>query len=229
MDRLQAIARKDGLMVIEDAAQALGSCFKGKCAGTFGVVAAISFYPAKVLGCLGDGGAVVANTEDAYERAYQLRDHGRNREGRIVSWGVNSRLDNLQAALLDFQLKQYASVIARRRSIAALYTERLKDVPEVVLPPPPDADPDHFDIYQNYEIEVEKRDELKQHLKDNGIGTLIQWGGEAVHQLKALGFTQHLPYTDWLFTRILMLPMSMSVSDDDADYVCDCIRAFFGR
>ena len=215
MDALQAIADKHGLLIIEDAAQALGSRFKGRCAGTFGIAGAISFYPAKVLGCLGDGGAVITNDDAIYERIYQMRDHGRNTKGEIVSRGLNSRLDNLQAALLDFQLKKYESVMCRRRKLAIVYTERLKDVAEIALPPAPDSDPDHFDIYQNYEIEAEKRDDLKQYLKEHGIGTLIQWGGQAVHQLTALGFTQHLPYTDRLFARLLMLPMNMSLSDDD--------------
>jgi dTDP-4-amino-4,6-dideoxygalactose transaminase len=228
MDALQAVADRHGLTIIEDAAQGLGSRFKGRCAGTFGISAAISFYPAKVLGCLGDGGAVITNDKEVYERIYQLRDHGRSTSGEVISWGLNSRLDNLQAAFLDFQLKKYKDVMFRRRQIATLYTERLKDVAEIVLPPAPDSDPDHFDIYQNYEIEAERRDELKAHLKDRGIGTLIQWGGQAVHQLKALGFTQHLPYTDWLFTRMLMIPMNMSLTDDDLHYVCDTIRAFFG-
>jgi len=228
MDALQAIADKHGLRIVEDAAQGLGSRFKGKCAGTFGIASAISFYPAKVLGCLGDGGAVVTSDSGVYERMFQMRDHGRDRDGKIVSWGLNSRLDNLQAALLNFQLAKYGSVLARRRRLAALYTARLNDVPEVVLPPAPDSDPDHFDIYQNYEIEAERRDELKQWLKDRGIGTLIQWGGQAVHQLRELGFTQYLPRTDQLFTRMLMLPMNMSLSDHDIYYVCDNIRAFYG-
>lgn len=228
MDALRAIAEKNGLLIIEDAAQALGSKYKGRCAGTFGIASAISFYPAKVLGCFGDGGAVITNDEGIYERIYQMRDHGRSTSGQIVSWGLNSRLDNLQAAILDLQLRTYDSVMTRRRYLASLYTQRLSDVSEVFLPPAPDSDPDHFDIYQNYEIEAERRDELKQYLKEHGIGTLIQWGGQAVHQLRALGFTQQLPYTDRLFTRMLMLPMNMSLSDDDVNYVCDNVRAFYG-
>ncbi len=228
MDALQAIADKHGLRIVEDAAQGLGSRFKGRCAGTFGIASAISFYPAKVLGCFGDGGCVITNDETVFERVYQMRDHGRNTNGEIVSWGLNSRLDNLQAAILDVQLKKYDRAMARRRHLASLYTERLRDVAALVLPPAPDADPDRFDIYQNYEIEAWKRDELKQYLGDRGIGTLIQWGGQAVHQLKALGFTQHLPYTDRVFTRILMLPMNLSLSDDDVHYVCDSVRAFYG-
>ncbi len=229
MDALQTLAKRCGLSIVEDAAQALGSRFKGRCAGTFGLAGAISFYPAKVLGCLGDGGAVVTNDEGVYDRMYQLRDHGRNQAGDVVSWGMNSRLDNLQAAILDMQLKKYDTVIARRRRIAGMYTERLREIAELVLPPPPDSDPDHFDIFQNYEIEAERRDDLKQYLKERGVGTLIQWGGTAVHQMKALGFTQHLPYTDYLFTRMLMLPMNMSLSDDDVDFVCACINEFYGQ
>jgi dTDP-4-amino-4,6-dideoxygalactose transaminase len=228
MDALGRIADKHGLLIVEDAAQALGSRYKGRCAGTFGASGAISFYPAKVLGCLGDGGAVVTNDISVYEHASELCNFGRDSVGEVVRWGFNSRLDNLHAAMLHFQLNKYGQVMCRRREIAALYTERLSDVVDVVLPPAPNSDPDHFDIYQNYEIEAEKRGELKQHLKDRGIGTLIQWNGEAIHHLTVLGFTQHLPYTDWLFARMLMLPMNMSLSDDDVHYVCANIRSFYG-
>src|SRR5579884_1070240 len=228
MDALTAIAERYGLVILEDAAQALGSRYKGRCAGTFGVAAAISFYPAKVLGCLGDGGAVVTDQSRVYEHASELCNFGRNGRGEVVRWGFNSRLDNLQAAMLNFQLKKYTAVICRRRHLAALYTERLGSVPEVTLPPAPDSDPDHFDIYQNYEIEAEKRNELKQYLADHGVGTLIQWGGEAIHHLKTLGFTQKLPHTDALFERMIMLPMNMSLTDDDVHYVADTICDFYG-
>ncbi len=227
MDAIQAVAEKNGLQVYEDAAQALGSKFKGKCAGSFGVAACISFYPAKVLGCLGDGGAVLTEDEAVYEKLLALRDHGRDESGEIVMWGMNSRLDNLHAALLDFQLNDYGQVVDRRRAIARLYRERLDEIEELVLPPGPDNDPDHFDVYQNYEIEAEQRDELKAHLEKHGVGTLIQWGGKAVHKFRKLGFTQNLPFTERLFRRMLMLPMNMSLTDDDVDYVCDCIIDFY--
>jgi dTDP-4-amino-4,6-dideoxygalactose transaminase len=228
MDALGRIADKHQLVIVEDAAQALGSRYKGRCAGSFGSAAAISFYPAKVLGCLGDGGAVVTNSKSVFEHSSELCSFGRNSAGEVVRWGFNSRLDNLQAAFLDLQLQNYADVMDRRRQLAAVYTERLRDVAEVVLPPAPDADTDHFDIYQNYEIEAERRDDLKAYLQERGIGTLIQWGGQAIHQMKALGFTQNLPYTDRMFTRLLMLPMNMSLADDDVHYVCDSICTFFG-
>jgi dTDP-4-amino-4,6-dideoxygalactose transaminase len=228
MGALQAIADRHGLLIVEDAAQALGSRFRRRLAGTFGIAGVISFYPAKVLGCFGDGGAIVTNDPETFERAASLCDFGRNSAGDVVRWGLNSRLDNLQAAILAFQLKRYHHVMERRRRIAAIYQQMLGDVAELTLPPAPDSDPDHFDIYQNYEIEGERRDELKQFLKENGIGTLIQWNGKPVHQCVALGFRQKLPYTDRLFTRMLLLPIHMTLADDDVHYVCDNIRSFYG-
>jgi len=228
MDALGRIAAKHGLLIVEDAAQALGSRFKGRCAGSFGTSAAISFYPAKLLGCLGDGGAVVTDDAQVYEHASELCNFGRNAAGKVVRWGFNSRLDNLHAAMLGFQLAKFGQVMERRRHLAALYSQCLNEVAEVVLPPAPDSDPDHFDVYQNYEIEAQRRDGLKNHLATAGIGTLIQWNGEAIHHLKVLGFTQDLPRTDELFGRLLMLPMNMSLTDADVHYVCDNVRSFYG-
>lgn len=230
MDAIGAVAREHGLLVIEDAAQGLGSKFKGRFAGTFGLVGTFSFYPAKILGCLGDGGALVTDDDRIAQLTRLYRDHGRNaRTGEVERWGLNSRLDNLQAAFLDFQLQDYQAMVDRRRSIARLYQELLGEVPELVLPPAPDSDPDHFDTFQNYEIEAERRDGLRAFLKDRGIGTLVQWGGKAVHQFRALGFAQRLPNTERLFGRCLMLPMNLTLSDDDVAYVAGAVREFHRR
>lgn len=227
MDKIQFIAKRHGLVIYEDAAQALGSKFKGESAGTFGIASCISFYPAKILGCMGDGGAVLTNDEEVYHKLLMLRDHGRDGKGHVLLWGFNSRLDNLQAAILDFKIKDYQNVIIRRRDIASIYQERLGYIEELVLPPSPESDPDHFDVFQNYEIEAEKRDDLKRYLGEREIGAVIQFDGKAVHQYKNLGFTQSLPFTERLFERMLMLPMNMSLSDDDVNYVCDCIIDFY--
>ncbi len=229
MDAIGAIAQKHHLDLYEDAAQALGSKFKGRAAGTFGRAACISFYPAKVLGCLGDGGAVLTNDEEIYAKLLLLRDHGREASGDVVLWGLNSRLDNLEAAYLDFQLNDYPRVVERRRAIASLYQKRLGACTHLRLPPAPNTDPDHFDIFQNYEIEAERRDQLKDFLKAHGVGTLIQWGGKPVHQFRKLGFTQSLPRTDKLFTRLLMLPMNMSLNDEDVNYVADRVLEFYAN
>ena len=227
---VQKIADKHNLLIFEDSAQALGSRFKGRHAGTFGVGGCISFYPAKILGCLGDGGAVLCNDREIYDKIMLMRDHGRNYEtGDIDLWGRNSRLDNLQAAFLDLQFKEYDQVITRRRNIAEIYQKRLGNLEQLILPPAPDSAPDHFDVFQNYEIEAERRDELKEYLAEQGIGTLIQWGGKAVHQFEKLGFVQSLPYTEMLFEKILMIPMNLSLSDDDVHYVADRIIAFYQK
>ena len=227
MDKIMSIAQKNHFFVVEDAAQALGSRFKGQHAGTFGNVAAISFFPAKVLGCLGDAGGVITNDYGIYDKIYQLHDHGRDSEGELKSWGRNSRMDNLQAAILNHRIEGYDKVIHRRREIAAMYQQQLGDMQELQLPPAPDADPDHFDIYQNYELQADRRDELKQYLADAGIGTLIQWGGKAVHQWECLGFTVKLPKVETFFRRCIMLPMNMFISNDDVDYVCKKMRGFY--
>ena len=228
MDELLAIAEEHDLIIIEDAAQALGSKFKGKCAGTFGLAGVISFYPAKTLGAFGDGGIVFTNDDEMYRKLLLLRDHGRDEHGEVVMWGLNSRLDNLQAAILDYKLTYYDEEIARRRAIARLYKTYLGEVKELVLPPGPDGDPDHFDIFQNYEIEAENRDALREYLREHGVGTLIQWGGKAVHQFEKLGFNVRLPNTERLFQRCLMLPMNTSLSDEDVLYVSNTIRDFYG-
>lgn len=229
MDAIQDIAQQHGLMIIEDSAQGLGSQYKGRYAGTFGLAGMFSFYPAKILGCCGDGGAIVTNDDGMAEQLHLLRDHGRNAEGEVVAWGLNSRLDNMQAAVLNYQFAKFEHIVTRRRALATLYQSLLEDIAELTLPPAPDSDPDHFDTFQNYEIEAERRDALQSYLREAGIGTLQQWGGKAVHQFQELGLAAELPYTDQLFLRLLMLPMNPMVTDEDVMYICETIRRFYGQ
>ena len=203
MISIMKIARDNNLAVVEDAAQALGSKFNNQSAGTFGDAASFSFFPAKVLGALGDGGGVVTSNKDIYEKVYQLHDHGRGTEGQIKSWGRNSRLDNLQAAILNKQFEQ------------------------LHLPPAPSNSVEHFDVFQNYELQANNRDQLREYLSNKGIGTIVQWGGKAVHQWEGLGFNLKLPKVEKFFTECLMLPMNIFVSDDDIFYICDSIKSFY--
>ncbi len=227
MEKIMAIAARHSLIVIEDAAQALGSTWDGQGAGTFGAAAAISFYPAKVLGCLGDGGAILVQEFELYKKLLAIRDHGRDQNGDVICWGRNSRLDNVQAAVLDMRLEKYPEVIARRRELAGLYDELLSSVPMVSLDPSRSLTKRSYDIYQNYEIRAKNRDALKAYLSDNGIGTLIQWGGVPVHQFKQLGFNQDLPAVDEFFTECLMLPLNTFISFDDVRYVCKKVVEFY--
>jgi dTDP-4-amino-4,6-dideoxygalactose transaminase len=227
MDRIQEIAERRNLFIIEDSAQALGSKFKEQFAGTFGRAGVFSFYPAKILGCFGDGGAVVTNDDEIAKKVLLLRDHGRDESGEVVTWGFNSRLDNLQAAILDLQFQDYDAIIAHRRVLADCYESKLGDLEELQLPPAPNVGGDHFDVYQNYEIQADSRDQLRVYLSDSGVGTIIQWGGKPVHQFSALGLHARLPNTDRLFERCLMLPMNMMVSTDDVEYITSRIRHFY--
>jgi len=228
MDKICATAEKNDLVLIEDAAQALGARYKGRSAGSFGLAGSFSFFPAKVMGCLGDGGAVVSNDSEIFERIFQLHDHGRAKNGEVHCWGRNSRLDNLQAAILRYRLTHYTDVIARRREIARIYQEQLCDIEMLRLPPGPYADPERFDVYQNYELCAQRRDQLQAHLKQRGVGTLVQWNGRAVHQWEALGYDMRIPRVEKFFNESLMLPMNMFVSDSDIEYVCESVRSFYG-
>ena len=229
MDLIESICQERNLLLVEDAAQALGSSFDGKFAGTFGLAAAFSFYPAKLLGCLGDGGAVVTNDDDVAQNIELLRDHGRSAStGEVMIWGYNSRLDNLQAAFLDRQLRDYSKYVEVRRAVARVYCDGLADLEAVKLPPHPDSDPRHFDVFQNFEIESERRDDLQGFLLENGVGTIRQWGGRAIHQFDALQVRGSCSRTEKLFERCLMLPMNIMVTQKDAEYVVNCIRKFHG-
>jgi dTDP-4-amino-4,6-dideoxygalactose transaminase len=227
MDKIIDIARENGLQVYEDSAQALGAKFDGDFAGSFGLGGCISFYPAKTLGCFGDGGMVLTNVDHIASSVRLMRDHGREMNGNVSIWGFNSRLDNLQAAILSSFFESYEDTIKRRRFIADLYYENLKDLVMLTLPPSTNSNQRNYDIFQNYEIEAQNRDQLKEHLSNNGIGTMTQWGGKAVHEFKDLGFTQSLPLTEKMMRDSLMLPLNMTITDDEVIYICKCIKEFY--
>jgi dTDP-4-amino-4,6-dideoxygalactose transaminase len=226
MAPLEALAAKHNLKIVEDAAQGIGSKYRGKFAGTFGLAGTFSFYPAKSLGCFGDGGGLVTNDDKVAEQIEMWRDHGRGKDGVVQDWGTNCRLDNMQAAVLTYKLGKFDAAITRRREIARQYDRRLRGISELMLPPAPDSHPDHFDCYQNYELQAVRRDALKAYLEENGVRTLLQWGGRAVHQFPNLGFKVELPKTTLMTSRFLMLPMNTSLADDDITYICDVIERF---
>ena len=228
MGKLTGIAERYRLLVVEDAAQALGGSFNGSMAGAFGLAGCFSFYPAKLLGAFGDGGAVVTNSEEVRDRVTRLRNHGRTDDGDISEWSFNCRLDNLHAAILSLKLKRLPAWIARRRQIAERYHAALSDLSVLRLPPPPVEEGPFTDVFQNYEIEAERRDELAAHLAQAGIETMRPWGGRGVHQFPALGLTHYrLPRTERMFECVLMLPMNQNLSDEDVNHVCDAIRGFY--
>ncbi len=232
MDRVQEVARKHNLMVVEDSAQALGATFRERMAGTFGTFGAFSFYPSKLLGCFGDGGVLTTNDDGIADRVYHMRNHGADQQKRLNTtsslWATNSRLDNVQAAILNYKMPKFGASVARRRRLARTYHAAFEGLPDFGRPPGPDTNGPHFDVFQNYEIEVGNRDGLRSHLQRSNIGTIIQWGGAAVHHFRGLGFQQELPRTDTFFRRCMLLPMNQYMSDDDVLQVCSAIREFYG-
>ena len=231
MDKIISLANKYNLLIFEDAAQAMGAKFDGVCAGNFGEWGTYSFYPSKTLGSFGDAGALVTNSSEIYQKVKSMRNHGANEFKQIpldISyWGTNSRLDNLQAAILNYKLTYYDEVISRRREIADAYHNCLKDFECVRLPPGPNESHRNFDIYQNFEFCTENRDQLRKFLSDNGIGTIIQWGGFAIHNLENLMPKYSLPLTDKFFETSLLLPLNHTMSKEKVEYVCSKLTQFY--
>lgn len=225
------IAKKYNLIVIEDSCQALGSKFDNRFAGTFGLAGTFSFFPAKTLGCFGDGGAVVTNNEQVAEKVKMLRDHGRDHlDGKVKLFGYNARLDNLHAAVLNFKLKYYNEDINRRREIANIYHENLIAIDSLLLPPEPNSDSLNYDVYQNYEIEAKDRNGLQKFLAENGVGTIQQWGGFALHHFDELKIGLSKPnYTDEMTSRFLLLPMHALLTNEEVLYICDQIIKFYEK
>ena len=174
MDRIMAVAQKHGLVVIEDAAQALGAAFAGKRAGSFGLAGCFSFYPFKALGGLGDGGAVTTDDPEVARFVTLVRFNGEDRQtGEFHHHGYTAVLDNVQAAVLDVKLRHLEDWIKHRRTIANLYREGLEGSEGLWLPH--FEDDRHFDSYQNYVIRTECRDQLRQYLMEEGVETLVHW------------------------------------------------------
>lgn len=226
MEGLMAIADKYNLIVIEDAAQALGASYNGKKAGAFGLFGCFSFYPAKMLGAAGDGGIIVTNEKEFAEKIRLLRDHGVQREtGDILFYGFNSRLDNLQAAILDVKLKYLPEWIKRRRGIADLYHQGLSDLSELKLPPRSNGR--FFDVYQNYVVRFQERDRLVAYLKDSEIEILVSWP-KPLHYHKPLNLSQfHLPMTEKISKEVFSLPIYPELSDEDIMFVVKTIHKFY--
>ncbi|MDH5716632.1 MAG: DegT/DnrJ/EryC1/StrS family aminotransferase [Spirochaetia bacterium] len=228
MNGIRALAENYNLTIIEDASQAFGSKYKNQFAGTFGKAAAFSFYPSNILGCLGDGGCIVTNNEKIAEYAKIFRNHGKNKSGETIMWGINSRLDNIQAAVLNYKLKIIENEITRRREIANLYNNALNNLEEIKLPCGPNESENYFDIYQNYEIEINQRENIKTFLEKKGIQTVIPWEGKAVHHLNYFHSNKlSLPRTDNLIKKTLLLPMNTSLTDSDVNFICNTICRFY--
>lgn len=230
MPAILEIARRYEMLVIEDCAQAHGAALAGRRVGTWGHLAAFSFYPTKNLGALGDGGAIVTDDARLAETARLLREYGWRE--RYVSHlaGMNSRLDELQAAVLRVKLAHLDAENARRRELAAVYDRILAETDKVERPKVR-AGVEH--VFHLYAIRSRNRDQLQQHLKAHGVGTLIHYP-VPVHQQPAyqgrvpLG-TGGLPSTEQVCREVLSLPMYPQLTDEQARYVGHQILQWCGQ
>ncbi|MBI5467945.1 MAG: DegT/DnrJ/EryC1/StrS family aminotransferase [Deltaproteobacteria bacterium] len=217
MHGLMEIARRHGLYVVEDAAQAHGATYKGQAAGTFGAFACFSFFPGKNLGAYGDAGAIVTNDDALAARARMYANHGRIDKYDHVFEGVNSRLDGLQAAILDVKLKHLERWTKRRQEIARIYDEGLKDIAVT-----PSVLPGAEHVYHLYVIRVRNRENVRKSLKEKGISTGVHYP-TPLPLLKAyahLGYRpQDFPAAYALKDEILSLPIYADMTDDQAGRV----------
>ena len=226
MDRILQIAGKYGLKVIEDAAQAHGVRYKGKKVGTFGDAAGFSFYPGKNLGALGDGGAVVTNNRELADKVRAIGNYGSNQKYSHIYKGVNSRLDELQAAFLRVKLTQLDKWNEARTAIAKKYFAGIQNE-KIVLPLKPDADFGH--IYHVFAIRCRERDALEQYLADHGVGTVKHYP-VPMHLQECyadLGYKRgDFPIAEEISDTIISLPMFYGMTQAQVQYVIDVINQF---
>jgi dTDP-4-amino-4,6-dideoxygalactose transaminase len=226
MDAILALAAPRGIAVIEDACQAHGAIWQGRRAGSFGLAAAFSFYPAKNLGAFGDGGMLVTNSEEVAAQARTLRNYGQRAKYEHVTLPLNRRLDTLQAAVLRIKLPHLDRWNARRQYLADAYREHLQGLP-VAVPP---SDPPGRHVYHLLVVETESRDALRARLTDAGVETGIHYPVPPHLQpaLRDLGWQAGaFPVAERLAGRILSLPMYPELPVGHVERVAAAVRSHF--
>lgn len=226
MDAINAIAAKYSLKVIEDAAQAHGTKYKGKKVGTLSNAAGFSFYPGKNLGALGDGGCVVTNDKELADKVRAIANYGSDYKYHHIYQGTNSRLDEMQAAFLRVKLPMLDKWNEDRKKIAKRYLEGINN-PNIILPVAVEEDFDH--VYHVFVIRCEKRDELEKYLTDAGIGTVKHYP-IPMHLQEAYANLNlkegDLPIAELISKTVLSIPMYYGMTEEQIDYVIDQLNAF---
>lgn len=222
MDELETISKEYNIPIIEDCAQAHGAEYKGKKSGSFGIMSAFSFYPSKNLGAYGDAGMVLTNDESLYNKLRMLRNYGQKERYYHSMFGINSRLDEIQAGILRVKLKHLEEWNERRRKIAEKYNENLKDL---VKTPLEIIGCKH--IYHLYVIRTKERERLKKYLEENGIQTLIHYPIPVHLQPVFKSNSIQLPITEKVSKEILSLPIYPQLTDEEVEYIISKIKKFF--
>ncbi|MGE5329826.1 MAG: DegT/DnrJ/EryC1/StrS family aminotransferase [Deltaproteobacteria bacterium] len=229
MKRIMDIAKKYNLHVVEDSCQAIGSEFEGKKVSSFGDAGCFSFFPTKNLGGYGDGGMIVTDDESLNENIRLLRQHGSNVKYHHSIIGYNSRLDEIQAAILNVKSKYLSDWNQKRRNHAYRYNKYLADI---VKTPEEAKDYKQYHVYHQYTIEVEKRDELAKFLKDNEIGTSVYYPVPLHLQeaFKELGYKNgDMPNAEEACNKVISLPISPEMTIEEQDYVIEKVREFSNK
>lgn len=228
MLRVMDIAKRHCLAVVEDACQSLGSSIDGKKAGSWGLTGCWSFYPFKILGGYGDGGAITTNDPDVALFATRMRYNGEDRKtGEYHGHGFTCLLDNLQAAFLDVKLRHLPAWIVRRKHNAERYRRAFSDISELLLPHYDNPKFDH--VYQNYVVRSKQGDRFVNHLKKNGVEVLVQFR-KPYYKHSALNLVDRgFPETEALCREVCSLPMNVEIDDDQVDHVIKTVRSFYGR
>ena len=224
MDVIMEVAKRHNLYVIEDCCQAIGAEYKGQKVGTFGDIAAFSFFPTKNLGGMGDGGIATTNSDYLKDRMIALRNHGGAIRYHHDEIGVNSRLDEIQSAILRVKMNYIDEWNKSRRAVAARYTELFKDCADVITPVELD---DTYCVYHQYTIKVPHRDEVQKILQENGVGAMIYYP-IPLHMQKVhahLGYkTGDLPYTEDNTTKVMSLPMFAELTAEEQKEIADKVK-----
>jgi len=228
MPAIQRIAERHRLVVIEDSCQSLGSSINARGAGTWGLTGCWSFYPFKMLGGYGDGGAITTDDAAVAEWVRRMRYNGEDREtGEYHGHGFTCILDNLQAAFLSVKLRHLPEWIERRKAIAARYRGALGDIVHLMLPHYDRPGFDH--VYQNYTVRSMFGDEFSSHLKASGVEVLTQFRKPYYRHAALKLVDRGFPETEALSREVCSLPMNAELDDDEVDRVIDAVRAFVPR
>jgi dTDP-4-amino-4,6-dideoxygalactose transaminase len=227
LDAVLAIAKKHGLWVVEDCAQAFGAQYNGQPIGSSGAAGAFSFFPSKNLTVMGDGGCIMTNNAALAEKLRMLRNHGRKSKYIHEFVGYNFRFNEIQAAIGRVELRNIDKLNEHRRLVAARYNERLGGIVQT-----PSEKAWAFAVYHMYVVRTERRDALADYLQSKGIGTGIHYP-IANHQQPAItrmySDLPKLPKTEAAVKEILSLPIYGELPLEDVDYVCDSVLEFFGK
>ncbi|WP_313163985.1 DegT/DnrJ/EryC1/StrS family aminotransferase [Sedimentibacter sp.] len=227
MVNIKATADKYNLYLVEDCAQSHGASFNGKVTGTWGDIGCFSFYPTKNIGAFGDSGAIVTNNSQLYEKIKMLRNYGSKVKYQNEILGVNSRLDEMQAALLSVKLGHYLELRAERESFANEYLNRIKN-PFITLPKIREIS-EH--VWHLFVVKVDERDKFQKYLGDNGIATQIHYPIPP-HLSEAYGYLDenegNLPITESYANHIISLPLFDGITKEEVDYIISIVNEFQG-